>query len=491
MKPPIRFQRGRREVKWLFHSLAFALAIGISGHSHPAQAQVQPDLHGTVVLGYQGWFACPGGAGKGTGWIHWSQGAPTGDNLTVELYPDLSEFDEADLCPTGMTLNGKTAHLFSPHTYAVVDKHFEWMKTYGLDGILLQRFLTDIPGKRADGDTVAKNVLRAARAHGRGFAIEYDVTGVAGDQILARLQADWTYLVDTLKVTEHPGYFHYEGKPVVGVWGFGFNDGNHTATPAQTRAITAWFRAGAQEKHRAAFLGGVASWWRTRTGDASADSAWDAAYDGMDIVQPWMVGRYQTPSGADDWRTRNTEPDLERTRRAGNGYMPVIFPGFSWKNLADGPLNQIPRLGGRFLWRQALNAERAGAEMLKIAMFDEVDEGTAVFKCAARRDQAPDQGTWLTWDADGDSTLPTDWYLRVAGSITRMFRGGIPAGDSLPISPGDAWVGVADPARGAYGRSRKAVLGWRRSGSPRVLGGPGPERHWFPVDMRGRRLGIR
>ena len=58
--------------------------------------------------------------------------------------------------------------------------------------------------------------------------------------------------------------------------------------------------------------------------------------------------------------------------------------------------------------------------MLKIAMFDEVNEGTAMFKAASRRSDAPDQGYWLTLDADG-TALPSDWYLRLAGKITEAF----------------------------------------------------------------------
>ena len=55
-------------------------------------------------------------------------------------------------------------------------------------------------------------------------------------------------------------------------------------------------------------------------------------------------------------------------------------------------------------------------------MFDEVNEATANFKVAGRRQDAPDQGYWLTLDADG-FTLPSDWYLRLAGEITRIFHG--------------------------------------------------------------------
>jgi hypothetical protein len=74
--------------------------------------------------------------------------------------------------------------------------------------------------------------------------------------------------------------------------------------------------------------------------------------------------------------------------------------------------------------------------------YDEVNEGTAMFKLAARRQDAPDQGHWLTLDADGES-LPSDWYLRLAGEITRMFRGEIPPDSKLPAKPGPPWKGTA------------------------------------------------
>ena len=128
-------------------------------------------------------------------------------------------------------------------------------------------------------------------------------------------------------------------------------------------------------------------------------------------------------------------PDVELAAANHQIYMPVIFPGFSWHNLKrNDRQNQIPRQRGEFLWRQAYNAKMAGAKVLKIAMFDEVDEGTAIFKAASRRNDAPDQGYWLTLDADG-AELPSDWYLRLAGEITRMFHGEIPPDPKLPALP--------------------------------------------------------
>ena len=40
----------------------------------------------------------------------------------------------------------------------------------------------------------------------------------------------------------------------------------------------------------------------------------------------------------------------------------------------------IPRQGGRFYWNLVETAVAAGAKSLYVAMFDEVNEGTAVFK---------------------------------------------------------------------------------------------------------------
>jgi hypothetical protein len=63
-------------------------------------------------------------------------------------------------------------------------------------------------------------------------------------------------------------------------------------------------------------------------------------------------------------------------------FMPVVFPGFSWHHLkAKDPLDAIPRLKGQFLWSQFTAIRSAGATMADVAMFDEVDEGTAIFKC--------------------------------------------------------------------------------------------------------------
>jgi hypothetical protein len=114
--------------------------------------------------------------------------------------------------------------------------------------------------------------------------------------------------------------------------------------------------------------------------------------------------------------------------------MPVIFPGFSWHNLHAGKLNQIPRRDGKLFWRQTFNAVSAGCPMIYVAMFDEMDEGTAMFKLAPTGAQLPAQGNFVPLDIDGEK-LPGDWYLRLADEAGKMLRGEIALTNSIPITP--------------------------------------------------------
>ena len=439
--------------------IAPAFSASAATSSTAATAVDATTLQGKVVFGYQGWFDCPM-AGQGS-WIHWSRnGAPTASTLTVDLYPDLKEFAAADLCPAGdFKIAGKQAQLYSARNANVVDAHFRWMEENGLDGVLVQRFGGETSWKKSSGDVVLKNIMASATKHGRVFAIEYDISGLNDGNINATIQNDWMYLVDEIKVTSHPNYLHEGGKPVLAIWGLGLNDGHPPADPAAAAAFIKWFRSDAAAKYRVYYVGGTPAYWKGLKEDARTDPLWKNVYKAMDVVQPWTVGRYIDSAGVGRWQKDMLAPDIAQTKTDGQQYMPVIFPGFSWKNLNNGPGNQIPRRGGKFFWQQAMNARAAGATMLKIAMFDEVDEGTAMFKVASKRSDAPDAGYWLTLDADGND-LPSDWYLKLAGEVTKVFHGARPISDTIPIRPGAASNPVRPiPAGSLKGFSAQAVAG--------------------------------
>ena len=78
--------------------------------------------------------------------------------------------------------------------------------------------------------------------------------------------------------------------------------------------------------------------------------------------------------------------------------------------------HSIPRNGGQFLWDQIYNAIDSGAEMIYVAMFDEIDEGTAIFKCAT---EVPVGESVFVPIEDG---LSSDHYLWLVGQGKKMLK---------------------------------------------------------------------
>jgi hypothetical protein len=392
-------------------------AFHVIGATGGAYASDFSTLTGKHVAGYQGWFACPSDP-VDPRWSHWFHGGqmPAPETLSVDLWPDLSEFDQSELCPLGMTLpSGKPAFVFSSQSGATVRRHFRWMREYGIDGAAAQRFFN--PRIAARLNAVLGNIRAAAEAEERGFFLMYDLTQLATDQDVAGIERDWADLQTTQHLTASPSYMRHRGKPVVGLWGLGVND--RKATPAMAAALIRFFK----EEAEVTLLGGVASRWRTLTADSHTEPQWADVYRSFDIVSPWTVGRFKSPGEADAFARDIMAADMSVTRLRGQDYMPVIFPGFSWHNLQHGkaPLNPIPRRCGAFYKEQAENAIGLGAKMLYTAMFDEVDEGTAIFKLADDAAKLPAGAELLIPDKETCQSK-NDRYLEIAGKITAELR---------------------------------------------------------------------
>ncbi|MGE9268043.1 MAG: glycoside hydrolase family 71/99-like protein [Verrucomicrobiales bacterium] len=405
---------------WLF------CGMGVISADEPVDAN---SLHQKMLLGYQAWFAAPGDGSRVGGWHHWFREKEGELRPVFEMWPDMSELTEEEKFRTPLRLpDGRPAYVFSSHQEKTVRRHFKWMEEAGIDGILLQRFIGEAQDERffTFRNAVTRHVMKGAEKHGRVFALEYDMAARQAEEV----KKDWIYLVDELKITASPRYLRHKGRPLLGLWGIGFKHREGSAKEA--RELIAWFQKDAPEKYRATVLGGVPTHWRRGVGDSQAGEEWAAVYRSLDVLSPWTVGRYRTEAEADRFRQEFLLPDLAEANRHGFEYLPVVFPGFSWQNLHDGEFNQIPRLGGRFYWRQVHNAVASGATMIKTAMFDEVDEGTAMFKTVARTQDSP--AGFLALDADGES-LPSDWYLRLSGACSRLLRGEIPLSTKLPIKP--------------------------------------------------------
>lgn len=413
----------------------FTMVLSFSVFSQPGEN----DLTQKVMMGYQGWFLTQGDGSPVNDWRHWfkSSDDPSIEQINIDNWPDLSEYTQT--YPTKIEYNdGSNVELYSAYNESTTNLHFQWMKDYNIYGIYLQRFLGEAVGDQRFFQVrnhVLENVIHAAKVYDRHFALMYDVTGVPEDGFYDKLVNDWEYLVDTYDMLNAQGYVKQNGKPVVAIWGMGFTHNDVTAETAMR--VLDYFHKDADEKYRAYVMGGVPGRWRTLDGDSWSEPLWAEVYRTMDMLSPWTVGRYNK-SSVDNWKTERIVPDLKECNDNGVDYMPVIFPGGSWFNLSgkidSSRINDNPRDGGHFYWRQAYNAISAGVQFIYVAMFDEVDEGTAMYKLAESDADVPTKGTFVPLDADGYD-LPSDWYLQVADYSQRMLDQTIPLTSELPITP--------------------------------------------------------
>lgn len=375
-------------------------------------------LTGKVIVGYQGWFNCEGDGAK-LGWTHWARHrgkAFAPGNVTVDLWPDMTEFDTDERYATGFThQDGTAGEVFSSGNRKTVLRHFEWMRDYGIDGAFLQRFAHGLgrDDSKLHKDNVLAHVREGANRTGRSYAVMYDLSGLpnGGTDVVRR---DWMVLHGQQKITRDPAYQRHSGKPIVAVWGIGFNDRNKPREYTLTECIEL---IAFLKRQGCAVMLGVPTGWRTLDQDAIADPRLLELCSQVDVISPWTVGRYRDLAEVQRHARDRTKPDVQWCDDRDIDYMPVVFPGFSWHNMKGEKLDSIPRLRGEFLSSQITAARRSGSQMLYVAMFDEVDEGTAIFKCTNDPPTA-NGGSFLTYEG-----LPTDHYLKLVGRAGKLLRG--------------------------------------------------------------------
>lgn len=404
-------------------TLIFTWVLGVLCWASVATARAaRESLTGTVMAGYQGWFAAEGD-GNERGWQHYGFGKPGQSH--IDLWPDVSGFEPDELFPTPFKFqDGTVAKVFSSTHPRTVRRHFEWMRNYGIDGVFLQRFGAAV--KNAESlamvDRVMEQVRISSQATGRTWALMYDLSGLREGEIASVVLPDWKRILTEFKPAESPSWQQHGGKPVVAVWGIGFNDGRDYSLE-ECRTLLQQLRADGM-----CVMAGVPYGWRTLERDAvKAPRLLEILTDSVDVISPWSVGRYSNETDARSQIARLQPADAAWCRERGKSYLPVIFPGFSWTNLMrsrgkEALLNAIPRQKGQFFWSQAASRIQHGADMLYVAMFDEMDEATAIFKCANEVPAGP--VPFATYEG-----LPSDHYLWLTGQAGRMLR------KERPLSP--------------------------------------------------------
>jgi hypothetical protein len=222
-----------------------------------------------------------------------------------------------------------------------------------------------------------------------------------------------------MRMGSDAAYLQHRGKPLVAVWGVGFKDNEYTL--AECHELIKQLKS-----EGCSIMLGVPTGWRELHRDAMPDPALHETLKLADVISPWTPGRYRDLKGITRHSEKHWQPDVEWCRQESVDYLPVVFPGFSWRNMyPESPLNHIPRLKGEFLWSQMAAVQNAGAQMVYVAMFDEVDEATAIFKCTNNLPVGPTSFI----DYEG---LPSDHYLWLTGQAAAMLRGETPLQTQLP-----------------------------------------------------------
>jgi hypothetical protein len=381
---------------------------------------------GLVMAGYQGWFNTAEDK-AGRGWNHYAnKGKFEPGTCKIDIWPAVSEYQKRYKTPF-VDKDGNPALLFSSYDSSTVDLHFKWMQEYGLDGVFIQRFVSNLkkPVSLNHNNTVLSNALMAAWKYHRAIAVMYDFSGMkAGDD--EEVINDWKRLVDSLQVTsrgEKQSYLYHNGKPLVVLWGVGF--------PGRSYGLKETEKVMDFLQHDKVYGGcsimlGVPTYWRDLEKDTEQDPHLLDVIRKADIVHPWFVGRFNE-STYPEFKKR-IPADIAWCKQNNLDYVPVVFPGFSWHNMyPQSPMDEIPRNKGQFYWKQITGALESGAEMLYVAMFDEVDEGTAIFKCS--KNPPVGQSSFVSFEKE----IPEDYYLYLTGYAAKMLRKKIPFQKDIPL----------------------------------------------------------
>ena len=450
---------------------------------------------GLVMCGYQGWHGTPGDGcahNPAEGWPHYANVSggnpfifePGPLRNGIDFWPDVREYAQTYKADGFTSPDGSTPRLYSSYDESTVDLHFQWMKEYSIDGVFMQRFVSQLTDKIAikHSDKVLESAMSASNVHARAISIMYDMVGMDANTSADVIINDAKKLIDKYNLKDRElgqrYYLYHKGKPLIGLVSVGQASAAYTI--AQAQAVV----DGLQELGFSIMLGVPAYWRSPGSGDCVNDSNITTLIKDVDIIMPWLVGVYdykgevnagggkfsiywtsrmeETKSGNWVWK----QGDYSQASEYGVEYCPLVFPGFSDRNIH--PNNKTyKRYEGEFYWQQIYKNINKGAKMLYVAMFDEIDEGTAIYKCLSQSEVPSNvstneyyvayynNGTYKRSDSNLSGTsgvnwcekgnelnigfvgiedgLGSDYYLRLTGEAAKILKGQSTLTESKPF----------------------------------------------------------
>lgn len=394
---------------------------------------------GLVMAGYQGWFGAPGDGCKhndaeNTRWYHYRENEtfePGVLNNSIDLWPDMSEYTVKYDAPFYYP-DGSQAQVYSAYDESSVLLHFKWMKEYGIDGVFMQRFVGEVLNNEMGKDhfdKVLQSAMKGSNDYQRAICVMYDLGGYNTSDAnynTEALLADLAELEGKYHFTDRNAgqkYYLYENnRPVVAIWGVGFPD----KTPAYFTMDDISNLIDRFNEMGFSVMLGVPTYWCRGGGDTISDlNALHAVIKKSDIIMPWLVGRfgYASYSNFKDIIAN----DIQWCKNEGVVYAPLCLPGATDLHMHPQYGPNEGRYGGQFFWNQVYHSVKSGAEAIYIAMFDEMDEGTAIYKVLNQKNvpsNVPTKDYWILYKdgnvykrskAVGENELgPDDWQVKAS-----------------------------------------------------------------------------
>lgn len=439
---------------------------------------------GLMMTGYQGWFGAPGDGcshsnADNTAWYHYRENdvfKPGVLQNSIDMWPDMSEYTKKYTPgvdgPTNRSSkfilpSGEVAQVYSAYDESSVLLHFKWMKEYGIDGAFMQRFVGEVinnPDGKDHFDMVLKHAMKGSNQYQRAISIMYDLGGfMEGSRDESAVLADAQAIMDLYQLkdrSQQKFYLYEDDKPLLALWGVGFDE-----KPFNAEDIISLITA--LKDQGWSIMLGVNDDWRTHNSTKWPRAKYQEVVKSANVIFPWFVGRYGTIADYNSKRKPIIDADIKWCKENGVHYAPHCFPGGADLNMH--PNNSVvDRLGGKFFWEQLYGGIKLGAEMIYVAMFDEIDEGTAIFKCLNKKDvpsNVPEKDYYVWYNKNTGSygrgaasvdestlgggwckkaselnivfqgiedDLPTDHYLWLTGQARKMLRGEVPLKNTWP-----------------------------------------------------------
>ncbi|WP_339077812.1 hypothetical protein QQM41_04350 [Acetobacter sp. AC2005] len=266
-------------------------------------------LNGKLIMGYQGWFHCPTDDAY-LGWGHWKNG----ENMAVDMLPDMADFSDGEKCKTLMRdKNNNTINLFTNSDPKTIEKHFYWMKKYGIDGVAVQRFANIILDDNSynSSNIELKYIKNSSERNGRVFYVMYDLSGFP-DEKLNLVVNDWENIIKS-GITKSPSYLRHHGKPVLAIWGLGFS--GRSLTPQHAVNLLKSLKDISNDFGGVTFIGGVPAYWNEGINDADNNPDWKKVWSMLSVISPWTVGRYKNIQESDKYKDELLKPDINFTHK--------------------------------------------------------------------------------------------------------------------------------------------------------------------------------